>query len=454
MAISFGGLATGLDTGAIIDQLMAVERLPINRLEADKTWMNNRLKAFTDFDSKLKAFQSNIETLGNREGYYKKEATTNSGDYLLAKATNDAVPNTSYSVEVVDLAKVEKSYTVGGFSSQTDNFFGTGNLVINVGGTDKNVAITALDNDLKGIAEAINEADIGVSAAVINDGDPTNPYRLTLTGNDVGTSFSIDISGITGGTESLGSFAESQPASQAHIRVDGIDIYSDSNSIEAAVPGVTLDLLKAEVGETTQISVTENTSSITENINSFIKGYNEVVSFVTGQSAFGETESGILSGDSGLNSIKRRLQNMLTDFADTNSSLKALSQLGLETQKDGTISLDSETLNQAIESDLDGVVNLLAGEEDGDGGIAKIFEDYLSGLTNSTDGVLAGRRSSITTNVSRIDSRIEQMEARLEQREKLLNKQFLAMEQLVSSFNATSNYLTRQLDSINLGGNN
>lgn len=453
MAISFGGLATGIDTGSIIDQLMNIERVPITRMEADKTWLNNRLTAFTDFDKRLNTFLSSIDSLGDRDGYFKKIATTNTQDYLLAKATTDAVPNTSYEVEVVNLAKVEKSYSDSGFASKTTQVFGTGDLVINVGGTNKTVTISSSDNSLEGIAKAITDADIGVTAAVINDGDPANPYRLTITGNDVATAFSIDISGLTGGTATLGTFSESQPASQAHIRVDGIDIYSNSNSLEEAIPGVTLDLLKAEAGTKTEIKVKENNSSITSNLTAFVKGYNEVVSFVTGQSAYGDKKTGVLGGDSGLNSIKRHLQNLLTEFSGS-GNYKALSQLGLETQKDGTVKLNSDTLNDAIEDDLEGVVSLLAGEEDGDGGISAVFEDYLKGLTNSTNGVLAGRKSSINTNIERIDGRIEQMEARLEKREKLLKAQFLAMEKLVSTFNATSSYLTQQLESINLGGKN
>ena len=227
------------------------------------------------------------------------------------------------------------------------------------------------------------------------------------------------------------------------------NIYSDSNTIEEGVPGVTLTLLKAETSVNTQLSIKDNTSAVTTNLNAFVKGYNEVVSFVTGQSKIGkDDDAGVLSGDAGLNAIKRHLQDMLTTMTTNSGSFKALAELGLETQKDGTLKLNSTTLNKAIENDLEGIATLLTGEEDGNGGLAAQFEDYLKNLTNSTDGLLAGRKENINSNIGRIDERISQNEARLGQREKTLRAQFNAMEQLVSVMNAQSSFLTTQLNSL------
>jgi len=448
MTISFGGLATGLDTNSIITQLMNIERAPLVKMEGDKTWLNNRLSAFTEFDSKLNTFLNNIEKLGSRESYFKKLATTTDQTHFLANASNDAIPTTNYQISVESLAEVQKSYTLNGFTSKTDQVFGTGDLAITVGGDVETVTIGAADNSLEGIMKAINDADIGVTAAIINDGTAT-PYRLTLTGKDVATSFSVDSSGLTGGTETLGTFEISQPSAQAHIKVDGVDIYSNSNTIDEGVPGVTLTLLKPETGVSTQLSIKDNTSAATTNLNAFISGYNEVVSFVTGQSKTGEDdEAGVLSGDSGLSAIKRHLQDMLTAFSTNSGSFKALAELGLETQKNGTIKLNTTTLNKAIDSNLEGIATLLAGEEDGTGGLATQFKDYLEALTNSTNGLLAGRKENINANIGRIDERISQNEARLGQREKTLRAQFNAMEQLVSVMNAQSSFLTTQLKSL------
>jgi flagellar hook-associated protein 2 len=460
MAISFGGLASGMDTSSLISSLMTLERAPLTRMEADKTWLNNRLTAFQEFDKKLSTFLTSVKTLNDRDQYYKQTATTSSKDYLTATASTDALSGTSYQVEVESLAQVQKSYSNAtdglghdtlGFSSKTSKILGTGNVAITVtvDGTPEahTIALTAENNSLEGLMQAINDADIGVTASIINDGT-ANPYRLALTGAAVGTSFTFNGSALVGGSETFSAFTTSQTATQAHIIVDGLDIYSNSNTVSDAIPGVTLNLLQAESGKTTQIRLNEDTSAVTKNINAFIAGYNEAIAFVTSQSTMGDSEGGVLGGDSGLNSVKRHLQDMLTTQITNQGEFKALSQLGLETQKDGTLKLNSTVLNEAIDTNLDSVVSLLAGNEDGTGGLASQLEEYLTSMTDSTKGLLAGRRENINSNIERIDDRIAQMELRLAKREETLKSQFTAMEQLVSVMNSQSDYLTQQMSAL------
>jgi flagellar hook-associated protein 2 len=236
-------------------------------------------------------------------------------------------------------------------------------------------------------------------------------------------------------------------ATPAHILVDTIDIYSDSNTMTEAIPGVTLDLLKAETGKTTSINVTLDKTSIKSTIQAFAKGYNEVVSFITGQSVINEKGGGVLGGDSGISTIKRRLQTMLTQPFTNSGIFTSMSQLGFETQKDGTITVNDTVLSKAVDENLDSVVSLLTGEGETKG-LAQQFQDYLSSMTNTSSGMLKGRKDSITTNLKRIDTRITSMEARLEQRQKTMEAQFSTMETLVSSLNSQSSYMSQQMESI------
>ncbi len=443
MAISFGGLATGLDTNSIIEQLMNAERAPLVRLEADKTWMNNRLSAFTELDARLKSFASSIGTLGDKDQLQQRRVTSDSTDYFTASVDDTASLDTNYQVDVIALAQVEKDYSDTGFASKTDETFGAGTITINVDGTDHTIAITSgVNNSLDGIMQAINDADIGVSASIVNDGDPTNPYRLTMSGDTVGQEFTI-----SDDTVGLGTFTESQAATQAHIKVDGLDIYNSSNTIEEAIPGVTLNLVKADASVSTKVSVELDNSSIKGKINAFATGYNDVISFISSQSTIGDTDGGVLAGDSGINAMKRHLQDWLTTQFSNGGSFSSISQLGLETQKDGTIKVNDTTLSAAIDSDIDSVVSLLSGPN-GDDGIAVTFQEYLESQTSSTDGMLAGRETNITSGLSRLDDRIEQMEMRLAKREETMRSQFNAMELLVSSMNAQSDYLTQALSGL------
>jgi flagellar hook-associated protein 2 len=456
MAIQFGGLATGLDTNSIVESLMQVERRPLQKLAIDKTWQSNRLKALQEFDTKLNTFLSSVETLADRDQYFKNEVTAGSADFFTATASNDALAGTSYQVQVESLAQVQKSYSNAvdglgndiGFSSRDGAILGTGSVVVTVAGTDHSIELTGENNSLEGLMQAINDADIGVSAAVVNDGT-ASPYRLTLTGSSVENAFSLNTSGLTGGTESFASFETTQAANQAHIVVDGLDIYSTSNTITDAIPGITLDLLKAESGTQTSVSVAADSSAIDSNLQAFIKSYNDVIGFVYGQSAAEDGESGILAGDSGLNAVKRHLQNFLTTALNQpGSPIQTLSEIGLETQKNGSLVLNNERLGEIRDQDFDALVNMLAGDGDTVDGIATQFQGYLEALTDTQDGLYAGRSQAINDNLKRMDEQIVQMELRLEKREETLRAQFNTMEQLISTMNSQSSFLSQQLDMI------
>ena len=450
MSIQFGGLATGLDTSSIIDQLMNIERQPLTRLEADKTWLNNRLKAFTELDTRLKSFSDSIKDLNYRDTLLKRSTTLGSEEFFTASASRDAMPGASYEVEVVSLARVQKSVS-GGVASSSAPLFGTGSLSLSVGEETHTIDIGEGEDSLTGIMEAINAADLGVRAAIINDGTVNpdgsrTPFRMVLTGETVAKEFSLDASGLTGGA-SLDLGTPVQQATRAQVRVDNIDIYSDTNTLTEAIPGMTLDLRKAEAGTTTSLAVNVDKAAIKEAIEEFATGYNKVVSFITSQSVIDGEGGGVLGGDSGINAIKRRLQTMLTQPVENSGTLRALSQLGFETQKDGTLQVNEKTLNAAIDTNLDSVVSLLAGE-DGVEGVATRFKNYLFDLTSSATGMLQGRRESINSNLKRIDTKIDASQARLEQRQKTLEAQFSAMETLVSNLNAQSSFLTQQMTAL------
>ena len=529
MSITFGGLATGLDTNAIVKQLMELERQPITRLQKDRTWFEARQSAYGALDGKLQGFLSNVKNLASSDDLRKKSVSASSEDFFSVTAGPDALPGASYQIEVISLAQVQKDVS-SGYSSKTAQNFGLGELTLTVGDNEA-VTITVDDtnNSLEGIAQAINDADAGVNASIINDGTDT-PYRLVLTGDEVATDFSLtsnlpsyngDVSGqlqsggfasqsadyfgsgtldlstgqtitlsesansltdimdainaetattgvtasivadgdnyvisldngatitstnLSGGYDSLG-LTQTQAASQAHVRVDTIDIYSDSNTLSEAIPGLSLDLTQAEAGTTTSVSVKLDEAAIKSQIEDFVKGYNDVMAFIGSQSAKDGSGGGILGGDAGMNTIKRRMQNLLTTTNNTSGSFVALSQIGLETQKDGTIKLNDETLTSVIQNNLEDLEKLLIGEGENEG-IAAKFQDYVEGKTDSVDGFYAANKKSTQSNLKRIDDRIQQIELRLEKKEKTMLKKFSAMEELVSGMNNQSAFLTSQL---------
>lgn len=441
MAITFGGLASGIDTGSIIEELMNIERAPIDRLENDKDFYQSRLKAFSDLEGKLKSFLDAAEAIDSVSELNSPAVAASSEEFLTATA-DSKIDIGSYQVTVAALAQQQKDVSAG-YADKFANTFGTGTLSLTVGGEAHSIDITSENNSLDGIAQAIEDAGVGVSATIINDGTGT-PYRLVLTGESVSETFSLDSSGLTGGTEANPAMTTTQSAQQAHIIVDGIDIYSDSNTVDSAIPGLSMELLKADPVDLTPttLNVSSDNEATKGKIQSFVNAYNSIVNFIS------EQKDADWGNDSAFRSVKRRMQDLLVSSQDTGGTFSTLSQVGFETQRDGTITLSSASLESALTEDYDSVMSLLTGGGTSDG-IAAEFAAYLDAVTDSGNGIYASRKESTESNVRRIDQRIDVLELRMEQREKTLRAQFSAMEELVSGMNSQGTFLAQQLAALN-----
>jgi len=433
--ITFGGLASGMDTDTIVTELMKIEHRPIDRLEDDKEYFQSRLDAFSEFDAKLQNLNTALKDLDTPDEFRSYQATATSEEYFSMDASSSAQPG-SYSVEVVQLAQVQKDVS-NGYASASEGNFTSGTIDIN--GT----TITVDDGDsLSTIVDKINAANTGdeatgVSAALINDGTE-NGYRIVLSGQDASTDFTATVDGVSDGTTDL-SFTNTQQAQQAEVNIDGISIVSNNNTLKNAIPGVTLSLVQENnPGESTRIDVAVDEQGIEEKVNSFVSAYNDIIRFVADQQ---DTSWG---SDSGLQGTKRRLQSLLTTSIEGDGAYQTLVSIGIKTNKDdGTISLDSAKFSDALNNNFDDVEKLFTGDDNVDG-IATKFTSYLDSMTDSIDGLYASRKTSTEQTVKRIDNNIASLERRLDMREKTLRAQFDAMETLMSSMNSTSSYLSQQ----------
>jgi flagellar hook-associated protein 2 len=153
----------------------------------------------------------------------------------------------------------------------------------------------------------------------------------------------------------------------------------------------------------------------------------------------------VLRGDSSINSVKRGLQSMLSSVINNSGSLHVMSELGITTQRDGTLHQNTSKMDAALADNFDGVVKLLAGDESSDG-IMKKFNYYLLEQTSGTTGMYANKKKSYDLSVKRFDSQIMNMEPRMAAREASLRAQYTAMETLVSGLNAQGSFLTQQMD--------
>lgn len=232
--------------------------------------------------------------------------------------------------------------------------------------TSGTITITSANNSLQGIRDAINAANLGVTATIVSDGSAT-PYHLVLNSNKTGASSSLKISvtgdsaisGLVGydpaGTQNL---TQTSAAQNAGLTVNGLSITSATNSVSGAIQGVTLNLASAG---TSTVSVTRDTSSVQSAISGVVNSYNTLSKAISSLTAYDPTTKtgGPLIGDSAAETIQYQIRQLLTNpIKGSSGTITTLGQVGITFQDDGTLSLDSTKLSDAITNHFSDLTSL------------------------------------------------------------------------------------------------
>ncbi|MFH1374432.1 MAG: flagellar filament capping protein FliD [bacterium] len=193
------GINSGLNTAEIVDALLTFERRNIAFLETEQSEKTNSISALQALQAKFLALNSELTRL-SRSSTFESYSAQVSDETVLSAAVSGKVGTGSYDIEVLSLARNHQLASQG-FGDESLASFGTGIISLSIGGgSTQAITIDAANNSLVGIKKAINDADAGVRATIINDGSSANPYRLVLSANQTGAANSISITAsLTGG---------------------------------------------------------------------------------------------------------------------------------------------------------------------------------------------------------------------------------------------------------------
>jgi len=453
MAISAAGVGSGLDVASIINQLMAVERQPLARLQDQQKSYQSKLSAFGQVQSAMSKLQDAATALTKSATFSATKASA--GDTKAFTVSSGASAQTgSYGIEVEQLARAQRVAS----SATTAPSVGEGTLTISLGRYAEDGSFTAAADGEKTISlaagaslsdlrAAINDADAGVSAQIINNGTID---QLVISSKDTGAAQAFRLSG-TGALADFGydagnadpGLATIQSAQDARLSIDGLAITRSSNTVSDAIEGVTLSLVKPTEGETA-VTVARDDDTAKKAIDEFAKAYNELNTLIRSQTSYNaETKkAGTLNGDSSMRSIQSQLRTALGNPISGLSGAKMLSDAGISFKTDGSMSVDSTKLTEALADPSKKIGELFAGNGTVDG-FAKSMETRLKGMLG-TDGLLSARTEGINSTIKSFDLRIETMEARLVKIEARYSAQFTALDAAMSSMNTTSAFLTQQ----------
>lgn len=368
MAESFiSGINTNLDTTDIINKLIALQRRPIDILEAKADAEAQKLVSFQDLESRLRTFKSVVTTLNSEskflstKGSFSNNSTSDNNQVITLDTTSLAASGT-FSLTVNSLARETKLIS-DGFSS-TSSEVSQGTMDITVAGVTTSITINSTNNTLEGLRLAINNSGADVQASFLNDGSSTNPVRLLLSGTKTGSANSVSVSSnqalLGGGTQNLFGFTETQSAQNASLVVDGVSITKSTNTVTDVIDGTTLNLLSAGSGT---ITLSADRDAIKEKVSAFVDAYNEISLFITEQQFLDPDtlSTGVLFGNFTVQNLQQTLRDSVSSVVPgASGSFNSLSQIGVRTQSDGTLLINDSDLTQALIDDIGSVSNLFA----------------------------------------------------------------------------------------------
>jgi flagellar hook-associated protein 2 len=447
--ISFGGLASGLDTKAIISALTSLERRPIAALETKKSLLGKQKSLFGDLKNLIEKLATSVKALKTTSDFLQFKAASSDEDILTVSASSAATAGT-HDVKVLDLATAQINHTTGQADRST-SYGGPASLQIDIGGNTYFVAVT--NPTLDSIAAAINDQEIGVSANVVDTGNPdaSKRYQLVLRADEAGNAGAFSLAyddGDPAFAALVGDLVGNQDGgTDARVEIDGIEFFRPSNSISDAIPGVTLDLRSFDPAKTVKVTVSTDTEEISKKVQEFVGAYNAIVDFVSGQNVVdseGKTSSPLF-GDSLLRSVRSSLRSiaggLVTDTG--NESYQLLAQVGIKSDKDGKLTLDSTRFGEALAADEGAVTALFTNPTTG---LANRFIEQLDLYTDSVDGLFKTRNESFDRQVKDTQRRIDDGERRLTLYTQQLETRYANLESLLgklqsqgSSLNSLSN---------------
>ena len=477
--ISFSGLASGLDTGSIIQQLVQLEGLPIKQLETKKKEHQEKLSSINGFKALVKDLQKQAKGLATHADFLVFTVTPSQEGVASFAATGSAASG-AHTLTVERLAAVDR-WAFDGVASATADL-GAGDVSFEVGGTLHMVTVAGDASSLEEIAAAINEqAGADVSASVVNAGTTAAPsWKLVLTSDESGSDHRI-----TAITSSVGSLAIDGTAADAagvaqsanHLVVggnavaivDGLSVERESNDFNDVLPGVSITVESADPARQIHFSVEADEESIKKKLQGFVDSFNKVTGFVNEQNTYDKEAGpgGKLFGDTLLSSVRKSIHDALfnVDVATvTGDTLgySTLNLIGIEIQSDGTLLVDNAVFDDKLAENLEALADLFVDSDGFDNGgalpntagyytdttadsglaakldreIDRLFKSFSGPNGTALKGLFDSRNEAIHEQIKKIDKDIAAKQVQLEKFQESLQMRFAKLEEVMGGLNA------------------
>ena len=362
------GAGSGIDTQALIESLSTAVKAPKEAAIKKREELNAaRITSLGEAAGAIDSFAAALSQLVSG-GTLFSQPTVSDATVLGATAIAGAdLGSLNAQLEVMQLAGSQT--LVSQYFASEATAVGTGETVITIGSQTYTIAVTSANNSLAGFAKAVNDSDSGVSASIVTD---ANGARLVLKGRSgAANAFSLTAKkgGLFGGNPALakfdyaaatnsGNMTRTQTAQDAIVKVDGVEVRRQSNSFSDVIAGVQIDLKKAAPGTVVTLGVQRPSAAIKTGVEDFVFAYNELHAMLakaTASAVSNGGEDGPLRRDNGIREMQRELARLTTTVIASGGAYATLAEIGVATNRDGTLRVDAATLDRALSTNPDGV---------------------------------------------------------------------------------------------------
>lgn len=455
--INFSGLGSGIDFSKLVDAAVAQRTVPVTQLQVRSSALNQRNGDLKQLNAKLIILTQAAKALDSQELGTTRLTTTSDDRLISAASTTEAVPGTlrfNISRLATSLTQTSRVYSSATDAVLTDGA-ATATFELRKGGaaTGTAITITATNNTLEGLRDAINEAGAGVTATIVDIDGTGTQNKLVLSADETGAAGRVELVETTAtgsaadiGLTSLGisSFADLD----AQFTLNGLTLTRSSNNISDVVSGVSFALK-----QTGAVNVTVSSSSldITQKLQNFVAAYNDVQSFIAGQYQADSSGRpvGKLAGDPTLRVVQEQLREAVgADSTSNGGVLKNLSELGIGRNTDGTLTLDETVLSGKLASAFSDVKSLLAGNGVDKTGIAASIYNSYDILSDDQDGIVQTTINGNQDSIKRLDKNVAEQIERINQLRQSLERQYAAADAALNQLNSQQTALTNILTAL------
>ncbi|HEY0785030.1 MAG TPA: flagellar filament capping protein FliD [Acidobacteriaceae bacterium] len=419
LAATNGTASSAIDVTSTVNDILYADRAPERSWQAQQTALAAQTSAISQLSSESSTLSDALAALQDQSGSLSAVTASSSNPSVVTASALAGTTIGNHTVEVDSLATTAAWYSSSVASSSTT--LASGSFDLTVGSQSTTITIGSGVNTLDQVAASINSQSLGVNASVITD---SSGSRLSLVAQSSGTAADFSVS--TSGSSSSGlSFTQASPGADAVLKVDGVPITSASNTVTGAVSGLTFNLLGAARGTAVPITLTPNSDSITAAVSDFVSAFNTLIKDVNSQFSYNTATktAGALAADSSINGLQSQLLTA-TNYASTSNTLASLTSLGISTNQDGTLTLDTTALANAATANASAVVNFFQGAASN--GFAASLQSSLSAYTDPSNGAFTVDLTSISSENKDLTDQTTTLELYLATQQTALTAQYNA----------------------------